>query len=132
MKNICIAAMIVFFTSSLLAQDGKICFIRQTGYVSSAVNFKVYINDTLVCKLKNKTFSIHSVAAGEHTVSASNTGISDQRKSPPFKVTVTAGKITYVDVVWANKVTTQELTESSGKQKTTQLRENLKCSSAEE
>ncbi|KAI9463064.1 hypothetical protein F5148DRAFT_1313503 [Russula earlei] len=119
------------FTSYAQTKTGQICFIRQTGYVGSAVNFKAYIDDTLACKLKNKTYSLHAVSAGEHTVRAQNSGLSSPKKSAPFKVTVEAGKITYVDVVWANDVSCQEITKNSAEAKLKTLKQNTKCSTAQ-
>lgn len=121
------------FYSKLYAQSGtgQICFIRSTGYVGSAVNFKAYIDDSLACKLRNKTYSIHTVPAGEHTVAADNTGLSTQKRSTPLKITVEEGKITYIDVIWANKVSCEEITKNSADVKMEKLKQNTKCSTGE-
>jgi hypothetical protein len=95
------------------------------------VNFKAYIDDTLVCKLRNKTYSLHTVSVGDHTVSARNTGLSFDKRSEPFKVTVAEGKITYVDIVWANQVSCQEITKNSADVKMRKLKQNMKCSTSE-
>ncbi|GGH65238.1 hypothetical protein HNQ91_002121 [Filimonas zeae] len=113
------------------SKTGTICFIRATGYVGSAVNFKVYIDDSLACKLKNKTYSLHSVAAGSHTVSAKGSGLSNGKKSAPFTIQVEEGKTTYVDVVWANDVSVQEITKNSADVKLKQTKQNTKCSTTE-
>jgi hypothetical protein len=120
-----------FMSSHTQVKTGQICFIRATGYVGSAVNFKVYIDDSLACKMKNKTWSLHTVTVGDHTVSAKNTGLSLDKKSDPFKVTVEEGKITYVDVVCANKVYCQEITKNSADVKMAKLKQNTKCSTTE-
>lgn len=131
MLRITLLLLVFCCSTQLSAQSGQICFIRSTGYVGSAVNFKVFIDDSLACKLKNKSYSLHTVSAGEHVVAAANTGLGNKKKSAPFTVNVQEGKITYVDVIWANKVSTEEVTENSGIQKIKPLVQNTKCSSEE-
>jgi hypothetical protein len=136
MQKFTLLFLFVFFNVISLATfgqapTGKIYFIRATGYVGSAVNFKAYIDDGLVCKLKNKTYSVHIVNVGKHTVSASNTGLSNQKKSKAFEVSVEEGKTTYVDVAWANDVLCQEITEKSAEVKLKGLKQNTKCGAAD-
>ena len=121
----------VSFKSFSQSNTGQICFIRATGYVASAVNFRVYIDDSLACKMQNKTYSIHTVNAGEHAISASNTGLSSHKKSAPFKVTVEEGKITYVDVIWADNVSCEEITKNSAETKLKKLKQNTRCKTGE-
>lgn len=132
MKKYAVGTLVLLFV--LLAQagfsqeqTGQICFIRATGYVASAVNFRVFIDDSLVCKLKNKRYTLHTVTAGEHTVAAQNTGLSVDKKSTPFKVNVTAGKITYINVIWANKVSCQEITENSATEALKKIQQTSNC-----
>ena len=120
----------ISFQSFSQAKMGQICFIRAHGYVGSLVNDKVYIDDSLACKLKNNQYSLHSVPIGKHTVSADGTGLSMQKRSEPFTITVEEGKISYVDVVWANTVSCQEITENSAKVKLKKLKWNKQCSTA--
>jgi hypothetical protein len=132
MQKLTLLFLFVFFnvlslTAFSQTKTGKIYFIRATGYVGSAVNFRAYIDDNLACKLKNKTYSIHIVNVGKHTVAASNTGLSNQKKSKPFEVDVAEGKTTYIDVVWANEVSCQEITEKSAEVKLKGLKQNTKC-----
>lgn len=112
-------------------KTGQICFIRATGYVGSAVNYRAFIDDSLVCKLKNKSYSLHTVAVGEHAVTVSSGGLGSNAQSAPLKVLVEDGKITYVNLAWANRVSVEELTRNSGETKIKPLKENLKCSTAE-
>ncbi len=114
-KLLLLSTLFSFLTFYSFSQDktGTVYFIRATGYVGSAVNFRVYLDDTLLCKLKNKTYSVHSVAVGKHVVSAQNSGLSTRKKSAPFEINVQEGQITYVDVAWANRVYCQEITPNS-------------------
>jgi len=129
--------LLLFFACMLCSyglfaqKTGQICFIRSTGYVASAVNFRVYIDDSLACKLKNKTYSVHTVAVGDHTVAASNAGLGSHKKSKPFTVSVEDGKTTYVNVVWANDVSCEEITKNSADLKLKVTKQNTQCNTGE-
>lgn len=121
------AGCLLSLAASAQSGTGRICFIRATGYVGSAVNFHAYIDDKLACKMQNKTYSFHTVPAGEHTVSASNSGLGSHKKSEPFTVTVKEGETVYVDVVWADNVFCQEITPNSADTRMKKLKENSRC-----
>lgn len=108
----------ISFSAFSQTKTGQVYFIRSTGYTGSAVNYSFYIDDQLTCKLKNKSFSIHDLSVGEHTVSVVSGGISNGKKSTPLKITVVEGKPNYVSVVsteagYVNKITCQEITQNS-------------------
>lgn len=108
----------ISFSAFSQAKAGQVYLIRSTGYTGSAVNYSFYIDDQLTCKLKNKSFSIHDLSVGEHTVSVVSGGISNGKKSTPLKITVVEGKPNYVSVVsteagYVNKITCQEITQNS-------------------
>lgn len=115
-------------------KTGQVYLIRYTGYTGSAVNYSFYIDDQLVCKQKNKSFSIHDLSAGEHTVSVASGGLSTGEKSAPLKIMVVEGKVNYVSVVstqsgYVNKITCQEITQNSADPvlaKTTEKKDCLK------
>jgi hypothetical protein len=123
MKTIKLFTVLAFFlTVSISAfsqtKTGQVYLIRVTGYTGSSINYRFYLDDKLVCKLGNKSFSIHDVSVGEHTISVSSGGISTGKKSTPLKFTVAEGKANYISVVsteagYANKITCQEITQSS-------------------
>ncbi|SDF50553.1 Protein of unknown function [Mucilaginibacter pineti] len=123
MKAIKLFSLLAFFLTTSFgafaqAKTGQLYLIRHTGFTGSAVNYSFYVDDQLICKLKNKSFSIHDLAVGDHTVSVVSGGLSNGKKSPPLKITVVEGKINYVSVVstqagYANKITCQEITQNS-------------------
>jgi hypothetical protein len=111
-----------FFTTSFGAfsqtKTGQVYLIRYTGYTGSAVNYSFYVDDQLICKLKNKSFSIHDLPVGEHSISVVSGGLSNGKKSTPLKIMVVEGKVNYVSVVstqsgYVNKITCQEITQNS-------------------
>jgi len=137
MKAIRTFSLLAFFlTASLGAfsqtKTGQVYLIRSTGYTGSAVNYSFYIDDQLICKLKNKSFSIHDLPVGEHTVSVVSGGISNGKKSTPLKITVIEGKVNYVSVVstqagYANKITCQEITQNSAESVLAKTKEKKDC-----
>ncbi|TDQ11254.1 DUF2846 domain-containing protein [Pedobacter metabolipauper] len=110
------AATSFVFTAFQSQENGQVYFIRSTNSVGSMVAYKVYIDDILVCNLKNKRYSSHSIAAGEHTVSVRNTGISSHTKSRPLKINVAADKNNYLIVVNGPNIYLQESVESSAQE----------------
>ena len=108
----------VSFTAFSQEKTGQVYLIRLTGYTGAAIKYSFYIDDQLACKLKNKSFSIHDLPVGDHTVSVVSGGISNGKKSTPLKLTVVEGKVNYVSVVstqsgYVNKITCQEITQNS-------------------
>ncbi|NQX39058.1 Protein of unknown function [Pedobacter steynii] len=123
MKTIKLFSLTVFLligalSTSAQTKTGQVYLIRSTGYTGAAVNYSFFVDGQLACKMKNKSFSIHDLPVGEHTLSVSSGGISTGKKSAPLKITVTDGNVNYVSVVstqagYANKITCQEITENS-------------------
>ncbi len=97
-------------------ENGQVYFIRSTNSVGSMVAYKVFIDDTLVCDLKNKHYSVHDIAPGEHTVAIQNTGLASHKKSRPLKITVQAGKINYLVAINGSEIYLQETVETSAKE----------------
>ncbi|HWW38762.1 DUF2846 domain-containing protein [Pedobacter sp.] len=127
-------AVILTLSFSAFSQDktGQVYLIRATGFTGSAVNYKLYLDGQLVCKLKNKSYSIHNISVGDHTISVSSGGISNGKKSTPLKITVAEGKVNYVSVVstqsgYANKITCQEITKNSADPLLAKATENKNC-----
>jgi hypothetical protein len=137
MKTIKFFAFLIFMLAGSLnvfsqAKTGQVYLIRVTGYTGSAVNYRFYIDDQLVCKLKNKLFSIHDIEAGTHTISVVSGGLSNGKKSEPLKITVVEGKINYVSVVstqsgYVNKITCQEITQNSAEPLLAKAKQNKDC-----
>jgi hypothetical protein len=113
-------------------KTGQVYLIRSTGYTGSAVNYSFYVDDQLICKLKNKSFSIHDLSTGEHTVSVVSGGLSNGKKSAPLKITVAEGKVNYVSVVstqsgYVNKITCQEITPNSAEPVLAKAKQKTDC-----
>jgi hypothetical protein len=111
---------------------GKVYFLRSTGYNGSAQGFTVFIDDEIVCKLNNKRFSIHEVAAGNHKFSVQFAGKSSKEKAERIEISVEPGKTYYIQLIFQtgllkNNLYCQEVTENSAKTMMNKLTEDTKC-----
>jgi hypothetical protein len=137
MKTIKFLAVFAFMLTTSLnvfsqTKTGQVYLIRFTGYAGSAVNYRFYIDDQLACKLKNKSFSIHDLPVGDHTVSVVSGGLSNGKKSTPLKITVVEGKANYVNVVsteagYVNKINVQEITQNSAEPILAKTKQKTDC-----
>ncbi|NCD71155.1 hypothetical protein [Mucilaginibacter agri] len=133
-KSLLSVALLTFICLSAYSQTptGQIYFMRSTGYNGAAVNVRIYVDDQLVCKLKNNRFSIHDMAVGKHVVTVQPTGISNGKKSDPITVEVAEGKANYVNVVqrvsgYASYLSCEEVTQSSADNTLKKIKQTTDC-----
>lgn len=133
-KLIPLVAFLLTFSLTAFSQTGtgQVYLIRSTGYTGSAVNYSFFVDGQLTCKLKNKSYSIHDLSVGEHTISVVSGGLSNGKKSVPLKITVVAGKVNYISVVstqsgYANKITCQEITQNSAEPVLAKAKQKKDC-----
>lgn len=112
--------------------SGKVYFLRSTGYNGSAAAFTVFIDDTVVCKLNNKRYSIHDVQPGTHSFSVQFAGKKSKEKAERIEITVEPGKTYYIQLIFqggmfVNNLYCQEVTENSAKKVLPDLQEDKKC-----
>ena len=67
----------------------------------------------LLCKLKNKSYSMHNLSVGDHPINVVSGGLSNGKKSLPLKITVAENQSNYMSVFstesrYINKITAQE------------------------
>jgi hypothetical protein len=119
--------------SSIIQEgNGKVYFIRSTGFAGSMSAFTAFIDETLVCKLNNKKYSIHEVTPGEHTFTVQFAGKNPKDKAEPILINVEAGKTYYIQMVFQtgafkNNLYSQEVTENSAKTILVDCEEDTKC-----
>ena len=104
------------FSAFKRQETGQVYFLRSTNSVGSLLAYKVYIDDKLVCHLKNKRYSVHDVPAGEHTVAIQGTGLGSHKKSRALKIKVAADKNNYLVVINGSEIYLQETVESSAQE----------------
>ena len=110
-------------------QSGKVYFMRSTGFQGSAQGFTVFIDDSVVCKLNNKRFSIHDVAPGTHRFSVQFAGKSSKEKAERIEIEIEAGKTYYIQLIFQsglvkNNLYCQEVTKSSANTMLDKLKED--------
>ncbi len=113
-------------------ESAKIVFIRSTGFSGSATAFAAFIDDQLVCRLNNKRFSTHNVAAGTHQFSVQFAGKNSKEKAERIKINTEAGKTYYIQLVFqpglvVNNIYCQEVTESSAQTVLAKVKEDTQC-----
>jgi hypothetical protein len=137
MKTWKLLTLLGFFLSGSLTADaqaktGKVYFIRVTGYAGTVVNYSFYVDGQLICKQKNKSYSVHDLSVGDHTIAISGGGLSNGRKSTPLKITVQEGKTNYISVVgtqsgYVNKINCQEITQNSAEPLLAKAKQKTDC-----
>jgi transcription initiation factor TFIIIB Brf1 subunit/transcription initiation factor TFIIB len=125
--SVVLIAVSCLFSSFKPQETGQVYFLRSTNSIGSMVAYKIYIDDELVCHLKNKRYSMHNVPAGEHTVSIQNTGLASHAKSRPLKITVLPDKSNYLVVVNGSELYLQETVESSAQELLKRVAATTKC-----
>lgn len=117
-----------------LNQSANIYFMRSTGFNGSAVAFSVFIDDSIVCRLNNKRFSIHEIQPGEHrfTIQFAGKKSKEKAKEETITVNVETGKTYYIQAIFqpgmfVNNIYPQEVTESSAKKILPKLKQDDKC-----
>ncbi|MCX2473781.1 DUF2846 domain-containing protein [Pedobacter sp. MC2016-05] len=118
MKRLKLISFLLFLfaiSSASFAQDktGKIYVIRRTGINGSAVNFRIFVDGELICKMKNKTYSLHDLKLGEHTITVTSGGLPDSRNKVPVKFIVVDGKTNYFMINSGNELTCMEIMQST-------------------
>ena len=137
MKALKLLALLAFLlTGSYSAQSqtktGKVYLIRVTGYAGLAVNYHFYVDGKLICKQKNKSYSVHDLSVGDHAVNITTGGLPTAKKTAPLKFTVIEGKSNYISVVsteagYVNKISCQEITQNSAAPLLAKAKEKKDC-----
>lgn len=72
MRKIIFVLIILVFSQSGICSDSiknsKIIIYREARFYCSAVQFKIYINDSLVTKIKNNSYYTYSCSSGEYDI----------------------------------------------------------------
>ena len=112
--------------------NGKVYFMRSTGFTGSAQGFTVFIDDVVVCKLNNKRYSVHEVAPGLHHFSVQFAGKKSKEKAERIEINIEPDKSYYIQLIFQpgfvkNNLYCQEVTENSAKPILITLSEDGKC-----
>lgn len=132
--------IIILFTShtSTFAQGTEpqkyatVYFMRETGYMGKAGAFKVFVDDTYICKISDKRYISTTVVPGKHSVSAQYYGTSLKPGAEQLYFEAEADKtyyfvVTQVTHAMVNDIFCEEITENSANQKMKYLRADPDC-----
>src|SRR5688572_9196649 len=102
MKKLLLVIIITLICTALSAQTdsstidtintAKVFVIRSTGHVGSAVNFRIVVNDSMYCKIKNNRYAIFYVQPGQHTFYATSWDKSGTDEKLGLKLALEPGK----------------------------------------
>lgn len=119
-----------FFTLCLVAQpqadleflpseesEAEIVFIRDTGAAGWFINFKVFVNDELACRINNRRFSKHLIEEGNHTISIQYFGKKRKQRTRLKALELEPGEKRYVLVIqkvgfWKSTLDLVQVTEA--------------------
>lgn len=76
----------------------KICVIRSTGHVGSAINLRVLVDEVPYCKVKNNRFALFYVQPGTHMFYATTWDKPAARDKFALEMPVEAGKTYYLSM----------------------------------
>jgi hypothetical protein len=139
MKKVIFTLMLTFLVTSFgFAQEsgnattGKIYFLRSTGFALYNAPYKVFIDNQLVCKVKNNKYSIYDLKEGTYECSVQFHGTKSKEGTKKFKFTVSPGKIVYMQLsikvgFVAADVFCEEITENTGIEKIKSLELTANC-----
>lgn len=111
------------------SQNAKVYFIRSTGFQGSIQGFTTFIDDKVVCKLNNKSYSIHEVSPGPHQFSVQFAGKKSKEKAEHIEIDIEPGKTYYIQLIFQtgiikNNLYCQEVTKSSAQPILEKLRQD--------
>lgn len=136
-KAICLlficAAPLVLSAQNDSTAKATISFIRQTGYNGSALHFHCFIDDTLVCNLRNKHYSIHQVTPGEHKINVTVYSKTLKTDKNALTLTVEAGESYFIRILpekaysFAATLSILAVSESTAKPLLKKMKEATSC-----
>lgn len=121
MKSLILSISVLLFSIHLSAQEtAEVYVLRKTGYNASLVGFNLIMDGDLLCKSKNKSYSVHQVPVGDHSFQARLLGKKKMKKKSmePLDLTFEAGETYYLQLnlktrAFDSQVDVQEITKSS-------------------
>lgn len=138
MKYFFLTVIICIGSLSLSAQDttanagtAKVYIIRSTGFGGSAVKFRAWVNDSLICKLPNNYYSIHTIAPGSYTFHATSFDKYKMQENG-FEIQLEAGKTYYFKIAIKKRafdsyIYLQEITENSAAPLIEKCKKEVEC-----
>jgi hypothetical protein len=117
---------------SVKPSSARVYFIRKTGHLGSAINFRVFMDSSVVCKLSNKHYSVLEVIPGNHTFYVTTWDSPNPKKDFGTPITIEAGKQYYLKMnirqrFFVAEVSFDEITYNSAKPLIDKLKLDSNC-----
>jgi hypothetical protein len=103
LKTTLLAFVLALTGASIAAQEAKpsstatLYVMRSSGSIGGLEAFNTFINDTLACRLNNKSYTVHSLPVGTHQLKVRANG-KQAKNLPPLSIAMEAGERYYVTV----------------------------------
>ena len=133
MKTIFSIITFLFIATGVYAQEESptVYIIRDTGSMGAMTAFEVFIDDQLICELKNDSYIKPDIVPGTHKFSVQMTGHKSKSGVDHFELTIEAGKTYYLKVETPGSVmgstSFTEITENSAGKLIPGLNEQTDC-----
>ena len=119
-------------TAGYAQEESPVVYIiRDTGSMGSMTNFEVFVDDQLICELKNNSYIKPEIATGTHKFSVQMTGHKSKSSVDHFELNIEAGKTYYLKVETPGSVmgstSFTEITENSANKIMPGLNEQGDC-----
>jgi len=100
LKTACLIVFIFALANQSFSQQKttELVFLRPSSMNGAAVNFQIFVDGVLICKIPNRRFSFHQVSPGTHVITIASGGINIQRKGAPLSIEVKEGIPVYVQI----------------------------------
>ena len=90
-------------TDTMHSTSARVYILRATGFGGTLVNFRAWINDSVICRLANNHYSIHDIKPGTYTFYATSFD-KYKMKENGFEMQVEAGKTYYLRMVMKKRI----------------------------
>ncbi|MDR5590703.1 DUF2846 domain-containing protein [Christiangramia sp. SM2212] len=100
MKKIQLLFIFLFFSISIYAQDktAEVYIIRDTQSIGSLTKFEVFVDDEIICEIKNHKYIITNLTPGIHKFSVQMTGKKSKANVDHFELELEANEEYYLQV----------------------------------
>jgi hypothetical protein len=134
MKKLILLATLFLCSLNMFSQESNtanVYVFRATGTDAIVSNFRMFVDGTLVCKLKNNKYSVHQVQPGKHEFSVQINGSDSKKASKKFEMEIEAGKTYYLEVKLEGDIigstSFEEVTENTYKKYLQKIKPQTDC-----
>lgn len=126
MKSLSIVFAFILLTSFTPEDTCKVTLIRSGIYSGSAGPVKIFMDDKLICEIRNNSYSVHDIPTGVHRFSAQFYGkkSKENTEESALEIDLSSGKNYYLQLSLTKRLNVSEVTENSWKGIKDELKED--------